>query len=224
MRLPSGNDALEIPGRRPSIRWSVFAAATAAVSLGGWAGPRRLVLTCNSFPPAASAASLQRSFGSPDVDTTSVPLGDTEGDMLPATVLFPHDPMRRIEIVWKDRNALQYPRYVWLNRAPTAWRTSQGITIGTSLRELERLNRGPFHLAGFAFDESGAVTSWDGGRLMALAGSTCDVRVWLDSLGDSNAADSKWYKQVVGDRDFSSRDPAMQALNPRVSRLQIVYH
>jgi hypothetical protein len=47
-----------------------------------------------------------------------------------------------------------------LTRGPTKWRTAEGITIGTPLRELERFNRRPFRLAGFAVDGAGAVVSW----------------------------------------------------------------
>ena len=207
--------------RRAALVCSIVAgAALAAVILTGWRQASALVLSCASFPPTASATSLQQSLGSPDVDSTSVPLGETEGDMVPATVLFPHVTSRRIEIVWKDRAARRNPRYVWLRGRPTVWKTPQGITIGTSLHELERMNGHAFHLAGFAFDMAGAVTSWDGGRLTALSSSDCKVRVWAASV-DARGARSKWYHQVQGDRDFSSGHPAMQALNPRVSQLRM---
>jgi hypothetical protein len=192
----------------------------------GVAGTRQrspLVIGCDAFAPTASLASLQRRFGSAEVGADSVPLGETEGDLVPATVLFPNQPGRRIEIVWKDRTARQSPRYVLLAHGPTEWRTPQGMTIGTSLRGLERLNGRPFHLAGFGFDGSGAVTSWDGGRLAALAGAACRLRVNVDSLGAARTAGSTWYRQVLGDRVFSSGHPAMQALNPRVSKLLLEY-
>jgi hypothetical protein len=45
------------------------------------------------------------------------------------------------------------------------WRTTYGITQGTTLLELERINRKPFRLAGFDFDYSGTVLSWESGLL-----------------------------------------------------------
>jgi hypothetical protein len=182
-----------------------------------------LVLSCDAFPPNASSAELQLAFGSAESGSDSLPLGASEGDMVPSTVLFPRDPTRRIQIVWKDRTSKRSPRFVQVSRGPTEWKTPQGITIGTSLRELERLNGRPFHLAGFAFDGSGMVTSWDGGRLAPPRAALCAIRISVDSFGVLDSAGSRWYRQVVGDRVFSSGHPAMQALNPRVSDLLLQY-
>jgi hypothetical protein len=37
------------------------------------------------------------------------------------------------------------------------WKAAHGITLGTSLVQLERLNRHPFTLAGFGWDYGGRV-------------------------------------------------------------------
>jgi hypothetical protein len=182
-----------------------------------------LTLSCSAFPPTASAASLQRAFGSAEIRADSVPLGETEGDMLPATVFFPHDPRRTISIVWKDTVAKRGPRYVWLSHAPTEWRTPRGISVGTSLRELERLNGRPFHLAGFAFDQSGALASWNRGKLESLSSRSCRFGMNIDSLKPLTPAAQRLYRQVEGGGIFSSGHPAMQVLNPRVSRIVIEY-
>jgi|ERR1019366_9228352 hypothetical protein len=182
-----------------------------------------LTLSCGAFAPTASVKSLQLEFGSPDVATDSLPLGATEGDMVPATELFPHDPRRRIAIVWHDTAGRRTPRFVQLRHGPTDWKTPEGITIGTSLRELEQLNGRPFHLAGFAFDGSGAVTSWDGGKLISLSAGSCRLVMFVNSLGRLGPAAQRQYDQVSGDRDFSSGHPAMQALNPRVSEILLQY-
>lgn len=181
-----------------------------------------LVLSCETFPSSASLATLRTTFAMADVATDSVPLGPVEGQMVPASVLFPRDPTRRIEIVWKDPVAQRQPRFVRLASGPTKWRTAEGITIGTSLRELERLNGLPFRLAGFAFDGAGAVVSWKGGRLETRARANCQRRFYVDSLtaAGRNAAA---YRNVRGDGEFSSHSRAMQTLNPRVSSLLLEY-
>lgn len=204
---------------------AVFALPIVAVGSGAVAARRvtSLTLRCDTFAETASITSLQRAFGTADIGTDSLPLGPTEGDMVPATVLFSHDPQRRIAIVWQDTVAKRTPRFVLLRHAPTEWTTREGITVGTPLRELERLNGRPFHLAGFAFDGAGAVTSWDGGKLASLSTGSCRQLMFLDSLGSLGPAARRRYREVVGDKVFSSGHPAMQALNPRVSEILLEY-
>jgi hypothetical protein len=151
-----------------------------------------------------------------------IPFRFGEGEIVPGTALFPNDPARRIEIVWKDRAAQRRPRYVQLGRRAVAWRPPEGIAIGTSLAELERINGRPFHIAGFAFDGAGAVTSWDSGRLEPRAAADCRLRVRLDSL-TVRATQSAHYRALRGDRDFSSTNSGMRSLNPRVSSLLLEY-
>ncbi|MGH9423225.1 MAG: hypothetical protein ACRD3J_24835, partial [Thermoanaerobaculia bacterium] len=193
------------------------------IGVGAARGLRLPTLSCDAFAPTASSASLQRVLGNPETAADSLPLGETEGDMLPATIFFPHDPLRRIAIVWRDTIAKRTPRYVWLSHGASAWRTRQGISVGTSLRTLERLNGRPFRLAGFAFDGSGSVTSWEGGRLATLSTGTCWFGMRIDSLGPLSPAERRSYQQVIGDRIFSSGHPAMQSLNPRVSLIVLEY-
>ncbi len=143
--------------------------------------------------------------------------------MVPATVFFPDVPNRRIEVVWRDGDPAHGPRYVRLRERATEWRTEEGVSIRTSLRQLERLNGRPFHLAGFAFDDAATVTSWDGGRLRAYSEARCHLWVHLDSLPPLNPTRLALFKQVTGDRIFSSAHPAMQGLNPRVGELLFAF-
>jgi hypothetical protein len=104
------------------------------------------------------------------------------------------------------------------------WRTAEGVSIGTSLRELEQLNAHTFHLAGFGTDAPSAVTSWDGGRLSSYAGPPCRLLVRLDSLPRLSSTQRELYDQVIGDGYFSSANPTMQTLDPRVSELLLEFH
>jgi len=105
---------------------------------------------------------------------------------------------------------------------PGAWKTAEGIATGTSLLQLEKLNGHAFHLAGFAWDYSGTVTSWDGGRLAPLR--VGGVKLSLDPGPRLEPALArKLYEQVQGDGFFPSSHPAMQALNPRVSLIVFLF-
>jgi hypothetical protein len=203
---------------------SQFLAAGVAICIAGprWQQPRSLSLSCETFPTTASLSALRTALGGAEISADSVPLGPTEGQMLPATVFFPRDPARRIVVVWKDTVAQVRPRFVYLAGGRTEWRTADGITIGTSLHELERLNHQAFRLAGFAFDAAGAVVSWNGGRLATPLGSRCQRRVYVDSISATGLR-SAAFRALRGDAEFSSTNRDMQKLNPRVSTILLEY-
>jgi hypothetical protein len=160
----------------------------------------------------SSAADLRRHYGAQNVEPTRIELG--EGETAPGTVLYPSDSLRRLEIIWRDTVAQQGPSRIILRGHGSRWQVGRGISLGTSLQDLERLNGGPFTLAGFGWDYAGVVTSWNGGSLeRALAG----IKLYLDP-GPAQS-ESAPYSQVIGDRDYPSSLPAMQQLNPRVAQI-----
>ena len=162
---------------------------------------------------------LKQAYGEANVKDYDVDTG--EGTFEKGTALFPDDPTKRIEILWLDSEAKRRPSYLYLRGvAPSVWKTKEGITLGTTLQELERLNLGPFRLLGFGHDGSGAVVSWGKGRLEGVFGSftSPDKRhavIFLDP-GEFTDELEKLIRQVRGDREFSSGHPAMQTLNPRI--------
>ncbi len=163
---------------------------------------------------STSEADLRRRYGSSAVENSRIQIG--EGETAPGTVIYPADSLRRIEIIWRDTLARHRPARIILRGDQSKWQVSRGITLGTSLRELEQLNGRPFTLAGFGWDYAGAVTDWNKGALdSVLAG----VMLYLDP--GPTQYESAPYAQVLGDRDYSSALPAMQQLNPRVSQIFI---
>jgi hypothetical protein len=154
-------------------------------------------------------------WGNKNVVPYDVDLG--EGETEPGTELFPADPLRRADILWKDSIEKRGPKSVQISGAKSLWRTVHGISLGTTLKQLEQLNRKPFRLAGFAFDYSGTVLSWSGGALEQELGSPGRVILRLDCSQDQ--AQQSDYESLLGDRAFSSELPAMQRLNPTVYQL-----
>jgi hypothetical protein len=158
-----------------------------------------------------SEAELRRHYGG-SVKSTRIQLG--EGETTPGTVLFPGDSLRRAEIVWHDTVKRSRPARLILRGSQSRWQAGPGISLGTSLEELERLNGRPFTLAGFGWDYGGVIVDWSGGALdSALAG----VKLYLDP--GPVQYESAPYSQVLGDRDYSSSLPAMRQLNPRVAQI-----
>jgi hypothetical protein len=155
---------------------------------------------------------LRQRYGSQSVAQTRIELG--EGETAPGTVLYPGDSLRRLEIIWRDTLARQGPARLILRGHQSRWQVARGISLGTSLQDLERLNGRPFTLAGFGWDYAGVLISWNGGSLdSALA----EVKLYLDP-GPAQS-ESAPYSQVLGDREYSSSLPAMQQLNPRVAQI-----
>jgi hypothetical protein len=157
----------------------------------------------------SSEAELRERFGEGAIRPTRIELG--EGETAAGTLLFPTDSFRRAEIIWQDTLARRRPARIILRGNQSRWQVGPGISLNTSLRQLEQLNGRPFTLAGFGWDYGGVVTSWNGG---ALDSSLAGVKLYLDP-GPAQY-ESAPYSQVLGDRDYSSDLPAMHQLSPRV--------
>jgi len=159
-----------------------------------------------------SEADLRQRFGADALEAARIELG--EGETAPGTVLFPADSLRRMQIVWRDTVARRQPARLILRGSKSRWQFGPGISLGTSLQDLERMNGRPFTLAGFGWDYAGVVTDWKGG---ALDSTLAGVKLYLDP-GPAQY-ESAPYSQVLGDRDYSSSLPAMQQLSPRVAQI-----
>ena len=162
--------------------------------------------------PASSEAGLEKHYGGAAVKTTRIELG--EGETTPGTVLFPGDSLRRVEIVWQDTMSRSRPARLILRGSRSEWKVGPGVSLGSSLQELERINGRPFTLAGFGWDYAGVVIGWGGGALDSALGG---VKLYLDP-GPAQY-ESAPYSQVLGDRDYSSSLSPMQQLNPRVAQI-----
>jgi hypothetical protein len=167
---------------------------------------------------------LVHQYGVANVSDRDVDVG--EGETEPGTVVFSSDPQRTIEILWRDPAAKRAPKQVQIHGQVSLWKTAHGISLGTSLKELEHINGGPFLLLGFEWDYSGTVTSWKGGTLEKKLPGTLEkdppgngrVILRLDSPFNTNISGSE-SAEVAGDREFSSQHPVMQKINPHVYQI-----
>jgi hypothetical protein len=135
-----------------------------------------------------------------------------------ASIIYPKEPKHRLEIWWSNVDKRKDTYLIAINGAST-WTGPQGLRLGLSLADLEKLNRKPFKLKGFDKDKVAAVTDWDGGTLAALPGG-CKAGVFL-------RAEAKAAIEVIaalpGDHEFSSTDPALRATRPAVTEILIGY-
>jgi hypothetical protein len=160
-----------------------------------------------------SEVDLIQMYGPKNVSHGTLELG--EGETMPATILFANLPQRRLEIAWKDEPGGKLPARIQMEGERSLWHTTQGITLGTSLKALEKLNGRPFLLAGFGWDYSGTVTSWNQGHLEQ------GLKNIVLRLAPSarNEIPSEDEEGVEGDKDFPSTHPSMQKINPIVYQL-----
>jgi hypothetical protein len=163
--------------------------------------------------------SLRERYGDSAVTRQRVNLG--EGETAPGLVLFANDGGRRLEIAFQDTVALTKPTRVTLRGAATRWFVYPGVTLGTHLDALERLNAGPFVLMGLGWDYAGTVMNWSNGKLATLwpRNARGEQSVVLRLEAGRPAAEAALARKVVGDREFPSS--AMRKLNPQVYEMSI---
>ena len=172
-----------------------------------------------SITSRTTRADLVRLYGAANVVDRDVNVGEGETEL--GTVIFPNDPKCTIDILWKTPEKLA-PSSAQITGDASRWKASNGVSLGTTLKELEHLNGRPFHLAGFAWDYSGTVMSWDGGLLQAEFEQHGRVIIRLGGAQENSLPEAE-QTQVMGDRDFSSQHPVMQKLNPRAYQIIWVF-
>jgi hypothetical protein len=169
------------------------------------------------FGSATSHAEVVAAFGKTDVTFEKVQVG--EGEAIGATVVFPGDPARRIEIFWTDEKRRSGLANLRLS-TETTWIAPNGLARGMAIAEVEKRNGRPFALSGFFWDYAGYVIGWNGGALDAPLPGGCKVDVRFDLPADAPEAATS---AINGDTEFSSDDENMRAAKPFVSILGFGY-
>jgi hypothetical protein len=94
-----------------------------------------------------------------------------------------------------------------------------GITLGTTLADLERLNGGPLTLTRFEQDPGASVTGWRGGRLASLD-SAAGRRIQLSLAPSSEPPDSTAAAEDSAEpTELASDSPSVRRLGLRVSEI-----
>jgi hypothetical protein len=204
------------------LRILLFAATLLLAPSPAWAGDVDWLIVpgerVGAITRTSSEVELRKIYGDENVAETEVNIG--EGETETGTVLFDKDPERRIQILWSDPQAKSNPAGIQIDEPRNRWKTAEGITIGTSLRELEKINGRPFTLTGFGWDYSGTVVDWNDGALKKLEGPWGSI---ILRLYPEIALSNEWPSDVIGDRDIPSSLASMQKLDPQVYQIVIEY-
>ena len=143
---------------------------------------------------------------------------DVGGSKVGASIVYPKDPKRRLEIWWQNP-ANRSGLYLILINGQSTWLAPGGMKLGLTLADLEKLNHKAFKLKGFDKDNNATVSDWDGGALATIAGG-CKSGVTLqpDPKASPDAVSA-----LSADKEFSSDDAAMRQLKPKVTEILIGY-
>ncbi len=175
----------------------------------------RAVGCSGPFSKDSSNLKLAMMFDSRNVTFSDV---DFNGSKVGASILFPKDPKRRLEIWWSNPTNRSGIHLILINGQST-WGAPGGIRLGLTLAELEKLNHKPFKLKGFDKDNVATISDWDGGALATLAGGCrSGISLHADPKAPTDAVTA-----LPADREYSSSDPALRAVKPTVSEILLGY-
>jgi hypothetical protein len=179
------------------------------------AEPPRAIVCNGVFGKDSSHLKLATRFDSRNL--TFAEVDGPEGSRLMASVLFPNDPRRRLEVLWQNEAARTDTHLIVINGQST-WMAPKGLRLGLALAALEKFNGKPFKLSGFDQPNGGAVSDWQGGVLENLPGG---CRLGIRLVPDAKAAEAA-RNEVLG-KEFMSSDAKMRAVRPIIAEIIIGY-
>jgi hypothetical protein len=169
------------------------------------------------FAPDSRHEALESAYGAKNVTFTEVE-SDAAGPKLMATVIFPNDPKRRLEVVWRNEDARADIHRIAITGHST-WTGPKGLRLGMSLAAVEKINGKPFKLQGFDQSNSSATIDWQDGALASLPGG-CDIGVFFAA---NPKAPQAAREEAAADHDFLSSDGAIRAVKPVVTEILFGY-
>jgi hypothetical protein len=189
---------------------------TASTGGGGGGGARPRTIDCRgAFARDSSHIRLAQVFGPNNVTFTDV--DGPDNSKIPASVLFPRDPSRRLELLWTNTTSRSGTQVIVIN-GKSAWAAPRGIKIGTQLTAVEKLNGKPFKLTPFGADGSSAA-DWQEGQLLKLQGG---CKIGMRFVADPRAPQES-RAELASAQELLSSDANVRALRPTVAEILIGY-
>jgi hypothetical protein len=216
-----GDDAATASRPNPPTSAAATAPAAAPAAPAVHPAPKpaavaHTVVACTgAFAKDSNHLKLMQAFQPKNVEHGEV--AGAGGSKLNATILFPKDPKRHLEVLWNNEAARSDTSLIVITGQST-WTGPKGLKLGLTLAALEKLNGKPFKLSGFDQPEGSAVIDWQGGALASLPGG-CKVGIKL-------AADRKAAADVLaaaGGKEFTSDDAKIRAAKPTVAEIIFGY-
>jgi hypothetical protein len=167
----------------------------------------------------SSERTLIDNYGKENVIRKQVYIG--EGFSINGTLLFANT-KDELQILWSDTINYSNPYRIMINHDSSKWETQNGIRIGTSLKEIEKLNGKAFTMLGFGWDYSGTIVSWNQGN---LENSGFNYKFFVIRLKYSDNKNilltEKERSEITGDKELISSNKILQFLEPKVYQIII---
>jgi hypothetical protein len=204
------------PAKRSSAVTQSPPAEDAAPKAGKPPDPAHAVACTGNFAKDSGHLKLAQVYGSQNITFADVE-GD-DGSTLKASVLFPKDPKRRLEVLWDDDTSRAGTRIIVIEGQST-WTAPKGLHLGLPLAALEKLNGKPFKLQGFGKDGMAPISDWNGGSFNTWP-SDCKLGLRLKA-DPKSSADAR--AAVPAEKEFLSSDAAIRAVKPVVGEILLAY-
>lgn len=160
-------------------------------------------------------------FGANNVDSTggTIKFNKSETDF--DTKLFSNEANKTLFIVWKDKEKKKDPELVFIKGTNSEWKTSEGITLGTTIKELETLNNGPFDIIGFYRSAEGTIRDWKNGQ---LSKKVSGILIRLNFDRNLKLSSDEQDQLSGGGSRISSSNPVAQKLKLHVDELEFHFN
>ncbi len=152
-------------------------------------------------------ADIIKAYGKENVNRQEISMG--EGEVATSTVVYPNTD-NEIFISWQLDKPFQVITEILIENEKSPWGTSQGVSIGSTLEELVKINGKDFQFAGFEWDYSGYTNDWQDGRISK------SLAVFLEPTNPDAV-----YPDLLGDDLFPSSHPKAKAANLKVRSMII---
>ncbi len=156
--------------------------------------------------PCSTREEVRGIFGAENVEACEISAG--EGMTVEGTVVF-GGTENELLIEWGKKGT---PERLMISGKGTDWETGSGITVGTPLEKVEKINRAPFVFTGFGWDYGGRTLSWQGGCL--------PPELQLE-FGASEPVLRERDQAITGDKRIRSDNPLVKQKKFRVEKIFI---
>lgn len=159
-----------------------------------------------------SEEALIKAFGKSVVTRAEEFSSEVEGSWW-VTVLF-GDTKNEVRFLWSDGNKYEISYKIYHSGSASFnylsdWKTSEGIRLGTTIPELEKLNKGAFTFYGFSWNFEGQVNWTDQARL--AKGVYVSLRIPEENL----------IKEIEGDQETASDSELAKQTKPVVGFIEL---
>lgn len=187
-------------------------------------------VSVGTLTSSTTELNLVEMFGVENVKSTTIQ--NDQKDTITETVLYPFDTLRMLYINWKDGDSHNGISSVIIKGHSSYWHTREGISLGTSLIQLEIMNGTYFHLTGLNLEHPSTAVDCGNGVLKSLGyRDSTDTRILgkrmilqldqpysiLERITDEE------YTSISKEGIFRSDITAMEKLNPIVRQMEIFF-